>query len=586
MNNLQKKVLAFVVVTCLFLSPPVSASAFGLDSLDFFSSDSIQDLLGDADSIDSLLGLSDLSGSGSGASSKLQSGIKEFLENDLNINVEESLKPITESINSAGNKGKIPEVSIRFSTPNPKPGEMVTALAEVTGISNENEAYYSWYIKNDENREVPPDGEDRMVTYRANAIRAQAEMYFDPLSLDQPMNGGNGDGSFEDDYNRILAIKNDNDDYRTKMGGDNGIRGVDHYCYVYDPETGVPYELSGSTEDSDDDDASEDGCPNGYTPRCLVENREIQCPTDVEGAFGDIITEIEDDLNATMDGTIGGNGGTRTETLTQCLDAGSAPTCGKSNTLICPPDDADTDITYSYGGTISIPTPFCVQKDEETGKLWTDPNTVGCVTDGASCSDYTTQGVLAIPSECDVKDLSGGDGDSCDGVSLASGDVDEKLYHLNPYTDRTTPLAKSDGALIAGIGLKEFTWKYQEGDEMGVVVEGMGLAPTKHEDATYQTVFAMMQPGCKDTLLHFDNYDETVKGRTINIQTASILSDNEGESDAMSGNIAMCVLNGDELFVKPGTSEYDSLTVSLSTGASQSGAAIPSGLGQPVHVTA
>ncbi|EKD67432.1 MAG: hypothetical protein ACD_48C00411G0002, partial [uncultured bacterium] len=41
-----------------------------------------------------------------------------------------------------------------------------------------------------------------------------------------------------------------------------------------------------------------------------------------------------------------------------------------------------------------------------------------------------------------------------------------------------------------------------------------------------------------------------------------------------------------DLFISPGTSEYDALNVSISTGASTSGAAIASGIDQPIHITA
>jgi hypothetical protein len=876
-------------------------------------------------------------------SGKIRSGINDFLENDLNINVKEGLKPITEGINTLDRKGKTPEVSVRFSTPNPKPGDVITASADTFGISNVNDAYYTWYLKRGDS-----SGED-MREMKIDAIKAQAALHFDPLTFDQPFNGGNGNGVIDGDE---WPEDQDDDGFKAPMGGGNGIsRDQDNptkdgrdYCYIYDPKSGEQYELN----DGDISD-EESGCPEGYVPRCMIESRELQCPVIVPGAG----SKTHDDWTELF-----GGWGPRFTILTQCLDTGVTPTCDEgSGQLVCQGSDGDniydSDKYYSCDGStdcedydtvghccneydtieschaheddetcrsgremraviygyedsndpeyfINTPTPFCIKKDEETNQLWTDPNIDGCPDtevvcesgeDGpnrtTTCSDdsydltnvylgdvgevalcfennmpgiptpagmwygyihigytdvsgeqkyssrdqlgrgdchvirdlayvttaegtpegdwtklqctndngsieiwapgagqevefllcnsgegagtnsftytfedsmvdfYKSRGcvetkkcdddddgefvddfdcdeaILENPGldenicdwpalyDLDVKDVSfdgkGGilldqeattawtdhdptyAGDpfndpNCDNClagnawlwyknrdtgkwmmktwewmgtyqkwkftenihrdyeehfdngetiyfavsgfaragasnvqertkiarwgsagcagntedvlkpesceiatpedrgcgpnqhaflyeSDGAGDgsftsEEEFLYNLNPLTDRTTPYAINDEALVIGLGVREFTWEYQEGDEIGVVVEGMGNTATKHEDATYQTVFALPKPGCEGALEDINEYQETIKKKVVKIKTANI-------------SIDECIKKNN-LFTKPGTAEFDALNVTVSASSGQdktTQAATPSGLGIEKKIT-
>ncbi len=128
--------------------------------------------------------------------------------------------------------------------------------------------------------------------------------------------------------------------------------------------------------------------------------------------------------------------------------------------------------------------------------------------------------------------------------------------------------------------MKDFTWEYQTGDEIGVIVEGTGVEATKHQDATSQTVFALLSPGCEGILEEGGTYEETINDKVIEIEVG-----NFGKLEFEEG-LNKCVLEN-ELHVKPGTSEYDSLNVEISSGsstASQSSTA--SGLGQEMTISA
>ena len=517
--------------------------------------------------------------------SKGRTAMNDFLENDLNINVEEGLKPLTETINSTERKGDMPEVSVRFSIPNPKPGETITASADVLGITNINDAYYTWYIRRVQDKCDDDLNCEDLANQKVLAIREQAALYFDPLVFDQKMNGGNDNGIIDGDE---WPADSDDDGVKTPVGGANMNDGAANFCYVHDPISGKQYEISDPGEASL-------GCPDGYVPRCMNEERLLQCPVVVPGVEGEIVETDESEKSdtssssgSTSSGKITGAGGARRTSLARCLDSGTQVTCNQdTGNLYCPTPDGDTEITYSYYSDIAInmPTPFCIKKDGESGLVWTDPNISGCpesLSEGTGCYGYPDD-VLIPKGRCDIGET---EDNSCsseihtfsniDGNSKELFAEEERFYGLNPLTNKTTPIADSDGALIAGIGVREFTWKYQEGDEIGVIVEGSGNDATKHENATYQTVFALMSPGCKNNIFPTGNYGETIKDKNIIIDTAVT------DFDA-------CIVENN-LYTKPGTSEYDALDVTVSSGGSSGGsntqAAIPSGLGIEKTITA
>ena len=147
---------------------------------------------------------------------------------------------------------------------------------------------------------------------------------------------------------------------------------------------------------------------------------------------------------------------------------------------------------------------------------------------------------------------------------------EERMFGLDPRTSRTTPFARNDEEFVTGVEMKELTWVYQEGDEVGVVVEGKGVVATKHDDATQQTVFAMLSPGCKGAIEETGSYEEMIRDKTISFLTGQ-------------WNLDECV-GKNVLYRAPSTSEFDTINVALSHGKDPN-AAIASGLGQPLTIT-
>lgn len=288
---------------------------------------------------------------------------KKQIEEILNVDVEEGIQPLTEGLNSSSRKGQIPEVSIRFSTPNPKLGEKITASADVLGLSNINDAYYVWFLKRD------GEGYEDADQLHKNAIRAQVLSYYDERMFDQKFN----EGLLEQQKEK----GNDSDGYITKMGGDDGIvreneddDGKD-YCYIYNPKTGVQYEIG-------DASGGNGACEDGYIARCMAEESTLQCPVLVPAVEIDVSSQASSgsgSSGSSSNATVGGGGGARSNTLTQCLDMDIKAVCDeKTERLAC---GSVTGISYSYSSPIKKETPFCVKK-YSNGQIWVDSNVNGC----------------------------------------------------------------------------------------------------------------------------------------------------------------------------------------------------------------
>ena len=530
----------------------------------------------------------------------------DFISNQLNLNPL-ALQNLTEGLNMMDRKGQLPGTSITFSTPNPKPGDKITASASAFGITNSGEAYYTWLLKRKDDK-----GYSDVTQLHKNAIKAQAAIYFDPETLEQ-------------EFNRGANMEEDNDGYRAPMGGSNGIlRGKNDtakdYCYVTDIQSGVQYELSKGG-------AKKSGCPEGYVPQCMVESKSLQCPVIVNNLETKEEETSGSGENSSSSESFEGLGGVRTNTVKQCLNARQDPTCDQTTrSLQCGTrpgeniydpekyyacsggkcdkydslqdcrdgEDKDEDCTsganlqhikYNYSGPITIPTPFCVKKNS-AGQIWMDPFSEGCGHPpgglrggntsgmaGSGCMDHGDS--LIIPMRCDIGES---DEKGCDETfhmfsSEAAGSMNRRVeeeYGLNPFDDRTTPLARNDGELLAGVGMQEFTWVFEEGDEISVIAEGKGSTPTKHEDPSFHTVFSMPGGGCGALDgVKKGKYSETSKGKVMDFLTAEI-------------NPADCVSK--KIFVTPSTSEFDTINVALSHGKDPN-AAIASGLGQPLTIT-
>ncbi len=109
------------------------------------------------------------------------------------------------------------------------------------------------------------------------------------------------------------------------------------------------------------------------------------------------------------------------------------------------------------------------------------------------------------------------------------GIKEEKFWHTDPNSPDTAGTGNVDEANVAGLGIKQFTWNYETGDEVGVVVEGVSIESTQTADASYRTMWAMPKSMC-DVSPIIKNFPK----KTTNTISQSTNSPSEGETTTVT----------------------------------------------------
>jgi len=156
--------------------------------------------------------------------------------------------------------------------------------------------------------------------------------------------------------------------------------------------------------------------------------------------------------------------------------------------------------------------------DPVTGLPIADPNceVVPVIRSGEmTCSAY-----VASTGRCprlfpDPKNTGGSE--SGDGKFSLS---EEKFWGTDPHDPDTADNGNKDEANVVGLGLNSFTWNYRAGDQVGVVVEGTSMVPTKHDDSSNMIMWAFSGKGCDVT--DTGSYNMTVKGQSVNFPTTGM----------------------------------------------------------------
>ena len=194
--------------------------------------------------------------------------------------------------------------------------------------------------------------------------------------------------------------------------------------------------------------------------------------------------------------------------------------------------DSDSDgYEAEYGGEMEVnirdEAKWCYVNDAETGRSLEFEN--GCF--------------HAFPEPGDT-------GETGDGTF---GRSEEEFWGSNPHDPDTADNGNKDEANAVGLGLDAFTWNYQIGDQVGVLVEGTSMTPTQHDDSSFMIMWAFSQnirpkltgsqrsaakslcgsgggssgsgstednEGC--TIGNVDRYFETVKGYSVCFLTTDI----------------------------------------------------------------
>ena len=360
-----------------------------------------------------------------------------------------------ETMNVVNAKKMAPEVSIFFSPSDPKPGEKLTARAFPVYFTNDaSKLYFTWYL-----------------------MRAGCEGNLNTTRCD--LNGDNW--ADEEDYmieaHRIIASNDldlanvnygadtDNDGYFARFGGDNRVN-VPNHCYYHDNSSGENYEIV----DADVGEVNW-GCPGGTQPVCMTGTVEVG-PGRID------MSAIGGSASSASDGS-GSSGGIAT--------GGTATASGQTFEVIPYGSDYVSGLPYcTQQGTPScnVGTPCCVSNPasaascESSLTYCSRPGGIGRSNPNPICRHIFPQ----------APGFTTGDG--------TFGADEERFWQTNPNDPDTADNGNKDEANVVGLGRDTFTWNYQPGDKVGVVVEGTSMISTKYQDSSNMIMWAWSKNNC------------------------------------------------------------------------------------------
>lgn len=410
----------------------------------------------------------------------------------------EAVRDMAQSMNVGGLKSTVPELMIIFSPQNPNPGEEMSAQALPMYFSNDAKSlYFTWYLRH--NSEGGDDGKGNtdwngggvdIEDYKIEAMRILAQGGWEP-DLDK---NGDGDEDDTEDYASINAWYNaqtddDNDGYDATSGGDNK-KGMKNWCYLHDYTGGKNYEFTESAGGSLTPDFN---CPSGMTPICANTY-----------PIGDVPGQIFDtclDDNKRDDG--------EDEDLKDmyCTKSTGDAKCHKGEP-VCYETKQKDEYRGIFDGEILLhgeeelwprPCPDCEPEVPGGPFFETEP----CESENFP-KPQCSSGPVSAGGQCGVGGTDGkyehlfpwAPGHETGGENKSFGLDEERFWGTNPHDPSTSGNGYSDEAVVAGLGQEIFKWAYQEGDLVGVVIEGTSILTTKHDDSSNMIMWAFVNNHC------------------------------------------------------------------------------------------
>lgn len=380
----------------------------------------------------------------------------DVVESRLGID-ESAMQGMMSNLNYAQYKVQTPQVSITFNPSNPVPGQKVTANAQAMYFTTAPEKmYFTWLLahKGDPTEKA---SHDDLEDYKIEAARIIASNGFDWENTD---------------YSKKTSGDNS---YRAHYGGDDQVNKIP-YCFYFNASTGRFY-----PDDSSNPLTS--GCLASNTDSCsscsLINNTCESCQA------GDTLIATEACGTTANHGCTAGTHGIGT-----CVDCNlselNCEACQAGDSYHKPCGSGDTSVygctASSHGAGTGVQCTFC--------NLSTNQN-------GFSCGH-----LFPKPSKT-------GNG--------SFSNEDAAFWHTNPDSKDTGGYGQPDEATIAGLGMKSFSWIYQDGDRVGLGVEGTSMIPTKTDDASYKILWAFSGEGCdpSDSIDSFDDMNDKCLPRSF-----------------------------------------------------------------------
>ncbi|NTW14751.1 MAG: hypothetical protein HGA38_00070 [Candidatus Moranbacteria bacterium] len=210
----------------------------------------------------------------------------------------------------------------------------------------------------------------------------------------------------------------------------------------------------------------------------------------------------------------------------ECATDGFIPACVSADQNVA--SDLSSVYEYNVSGN-----PSCIS------------NTPSCPTGTlARCvdPDYVNTTFDIVHTEDNLTCTSGvSDGQQCvhlfarpSGTGQQTGDGrfgtrEEFFWGTNPNDPDTADNGNKDESNVVGLGMDTFSWNYQTGDLVGIVVEGNSMISTKHDDSSMMITWAFSGDGCSIPSNLKSSYNASIKGYSVNIPTVNMSADDLDE---------------------------------------------------------
>jgi hypothetical protein len=417
----------------------------------------------------------------------------------------------------AKRKVSAPRVEIFFNNTNPKPGEKVTAEAVPEFFKNDPQnLYYTWYIIHTK------DGSIQTHTNSIDSGKREAAKIMARGDYDPDLDGQDYSGSGDPDKDGWPVTDNDNENDYAPMGGADGVGGLtasgtihssaDSYCNslaknsdpstdnclfndtASDKSTLDYYTLKSTQSDTycsqcrdlfiSENDADGDTVPDNpppYFPEPADQSSRNLCcynalpmsalPCDSDGdGINDSKCSYDSSVTNYCDRSCGSDT-TCDNSKSACFDT------FKTNNLNFVQNCIDGYVNECVNNYTSNNDEIIVSVSRCYKHLFSQPNTSFRTDDNSG---------LDFPIACKHK------WPDAPGYESGSGHFktgEEKYWKTDPVDPDTDGDGFVDEADVIGLGHKSFTWTYQAGDRVGVVVEGTSMLPTDEKNAYYKIMW-------------------------------------------------------------------------------------------------
>lgn len=398
-------------------------------------------------------------------------------------------------------KTQAPQLKISFDKLAFKNGEELTAQAIASGFKDDaDQLYYTWYLKregcdlksNKGDCDKDNDGKVTVNDWKIEAAKISVKGSFERKDADYNAASGDKNG-----YEVTPSL----DDWEMPYKSKNEVSVED--CYIQDFKRGRFYELRETKPVFNCSNGGSVACGKDQQINCGAGSQNICASTDDFKCRVDSDAEIEN-FRASVKCPV-------TEGIPESQQ--KKPVCGE-------PENTLFNFDNSTSGNLNI-----------CDKLTEDPNRSGTCSIGLILNNDNGTRSGSTPS-CTFKKSNNlckhlfptqkapGDLDS-KGVKTGDGEFtmeEEEFWGTDPKNSSTKGNGLTDEANVVGLGAKSFTWTYKDGDQIGLVVEGVSAISTKHDNNSYMRTWVFSKNKCEELSDNINKFEKDLRAFYIEYQ--------------------------------------------------------------------